>query len=593
MGRRPQPPGARRNPPRRRTVFETLEPRYAPATLGLGIRVLEDNAGVPGAERTTPIQVGETFWVQVLAEDQRAANPQGIISLPLDLSWDADNLQLLNPPTAFFPNPIAPPELVTSDFPLNRFVDSFTPAAGHTGFAEPPVGNVAIPAVPSLDNLRGASLPAGLIGQAIGDNPADPADFGFFSLLQFQALAPGDDTPFTLQLAGSMSFADADVLDGVAALSGAVIQNRDDTGAPQVVGPQGPELAVTEFLEIVAVPPQPATVSLSGFVYADTNVNGTFDRAADGTPQEIGLPNVEIQLFSQGQAVLLQTTTTGPDGWYHFEGLPAGTYRIVEIQPAQYIDSANSLGVILAAPAGGGGSPPNGDQRRGVAGDDAFSQIELRGGEHAVDYNFGENLIPTKNAFRSRAIPQVTLNKALGLETAVVAATAGNDQVNVQVSANDIVVTVSAGAPQIFDRGDFDVLLLACLAGQDAVTVTGTDEDEVAHFQPGQTSLRVGTTFAGANYGLLTLSSEETQLTAGTGGNDLAVIRDTRLVDDALVSAANTATLTAGASRLARAIDFDRVRAVTFVALGGAEVDTSDQNAPAFDVELAGSWTEI
>lgn len=588
LGREPVRP-ARASLPRR-TSFEALEPRYALATLGLGIRVLDDNAGVPGAARTTPLQVGEIFWVQVLAEDQRAANPAGIIGLPLDLSWDADNLQLLNVPTAFAPNTIAPANLLTPDFPLNRLVDAFTPASGHTGFAEPAVGQVPIPATPSLDNLRGASLPLAAIGQAIGDNPADPADFGFFSLLRFQALAPGDDTPFTLQVAGSMSFADADVLNGVAALSATVIQNRTGTGAPQVVGPQGPELAVTEFLDIVAAP---ATVSLSGFVYADTNVNGFFDRAADGTPLEIGLPNVEVRLFSQGQGNLLQTTTTGPDGFYHFENLPAGVYRIVEIQPAQYVNSANSLGVILASPGGGGGNPPNAAARRGVAGNDDFSQIELRGGEHAVDYNFGENVIPTKNFFRARTNARVTLNNVLGVETAVVAATAANDQIAVQVTANDVTVTVNAGAPQVFDRTAFDVLLIDCEAGNDTITITETDEDEVALFQPGQTSLRVGTTFAGPNYGLLTLASEQTEVTAGTGGNDLAVIRDTRGADDALVSAANTATLTAGAARLARAIDFDRVRAVTFVTPGGAEVDTSDQNAPTFIVELAGSWTEI
>jgi hypothetical protein len=317
------------------------------------------------------------------------------------------------------------------------------------------------------------------------------------------------------------------------------------------------------------------------------------DRAADGSPLEIGLPNVEIRLFSQGQGNLLQTTTTGPDGFYHFEDLPAGTYRIVEIQPAQYINSANSLGIILAPPAAGGGNPPNAAVRRGVAGNDEFSQIELLAGEHAVDYNFGENVIPTKNFFRSRSIPRVTLNQTLGLETEVVSATAANYQIAVQVSPTDITVTVNAGAPQVFDRGDFDVLLIDCEAGVDAVAITGTDEDEVAHFQPSQAALRVGTTFAGANYGLLSLGVEQAEMTAGTGGNDLAVIRDTRQISDALVSAANTATLTAGATRLARAIDFDRVRAVTFVVPGGAEIDTSDQNAPTFIVELAGSWTEI
>ena len=71
-------------------------------------------------------------------------------------------------PTAFAPNTIAPANLITPDFPLNRRVDAFTPASGHTGFAEPPVGQVPIPATPSLDNLRGASLPLAQIGQAIG-----------------------------------------------------------------------------------------------------------------------------------------------------------------------------------------------------------------------------------------------------------------------------------------------------------------------------------------------------------------------------------------------------------------------------------------
>src|SRR5688572_4354682 len=72
FARRDRSPLKRRAPGSRRAAFEALEPRYAPATLGLGIRVLDDNGGVPGAPRTTPLTVGEIFWVQVMAEDQRA-----------------------------------------------------------------------------------------------------------------------------------------------------------------------------------------------------------------------------------------------------------------------------------------------------------------------------------------------------------------------------------------------------------------------------------------------------------------------------------------------------------------------------------------
>lgn len=580
---------------RRRSTFEALEPRLALATLGLGLRVLDDNAGAPGAPRTAPLEVGDIFWVEVLAEDQRA-NAAGIVSLPLNLSWDSDNLELLNPPTQFFPTPLdpLPPAslLVTSDFPLNRFVDAFAPAAGHTGFVEPP-GTITIPAIPSLGALRGAALPNAGSGQAIGDDPTDPANFGFFGQLRFRALEAGDDTPFTIQLAGSMAFADADVLDAIAALTAAVRQDREDiNGPPVVTGPTGPELAVTEFIEIVAAP---STTSLSGFVFADTNVNGMFDKAADGTPLEIGLPNVEIQLFRQGETAPILVTTTGPDGWYHFEDLQPGVFTVVEIQPARYVNSASELGFILASPAGGGGDPPNAEARRGVAAVNQFSQIELRGGEHGIDYNFGENLIPTKNEFRARTIPRVALHRQLGVQTAVVNATTAADQIDVEVTPFDVIVTVNNAVPRVFDRALFDIVVIDCQDEEDLVTVTvvSPDEDEVAHFLPGQAALRVGEDFVGTNYGLLAIAAEEADITAGTGGNDLAVIRDTRQTDDALVSLTSTAELTSVANRLARATGFTRVRAVTTAPTGGPEDDTSSTAAIDFVLELVGNWNEI
>ncbi|HEX5103210.1 MAG TPA: hypothetical protein VFV87_05335, partial [Pirellulaceae bacterium] len=156
-----------------------------------------------------------------------------------------------------------------------------------------------------------------------------------------------------------------------------------------------------------------------------------------------------------------------------------------------------------------------------------------------------------------------------------------------------IAVTVNGGAPQFFGRAAVDVLIIDTDSGQDAITITGTDEDEVAHFIPGQASLRVGTSFAGANYGILALDVETAEVTAGTGGTDLAVMRDTRTISDALVASANTATLTAGAGRLVRSIDFDQVRALTTIVTGGAEDDTADRNAINYVLELAGSWREI
>jgi hypothetical protein len=71
------------------------------------------------------------------------------------------------------------------------------------------------------------------------------------------------------------------------------------------------------------------------------------------------------------------------------------------------------------------------------------------------------------------------------------------------------------------------------------------------------------------------------------------VIRDTRLADDALVSLTSSATLTTSASRLARAMGFSRVRAVTTAPTLSAEDDTSDTAAIDFVLELVGNWNEI
>ncbi len=68
---------------------------------------------------------------------------------------------------------------------------------------------------------------------------------------------------------------------------------------------------------------------ISGMVYAD------YDR--DGQPgYGEGLPGVLISLYSSD--TLLRQTWTDQDGWYEFADLPAGTYRVVERQPAALID---------------------------------------------------------------------------------------------------------------------------------------------------------------------------------------------------------------------------------------------------------------
>jgi hypothetical protein len=128
-----------------------------------------------------------------------------------------------------------------------------------------------------------------------------------------------------------------------------------------------------------ADPDSTVAPSISGFVYADTNLNGVFDRNAAGVPTEIGLPNVTVILSGPSGRY---STITAPDGSYTFQNLTApGTYRVSIMQPAGFVaDTRNQVGVVLP------GNHPD-----GTAGANQFSNISLQAGQQGIDYNFGEN----------------------------------------------------------------------------------------------------------------------------------------------------------------------------------------------------------
>jgi uncharacterized repeat protein (TIGR01451 family) len=73
-------------------------------------------------------------------------------------------------------------------------------------------------------------------------------------------------------------------------------------------------------------------IAILGRVFKDAERDG-----ADGG-DEPGIPGVTINL-RQGGAIVA-TTTTGPDGGYRFDDLPAGTYTVEEVQPAGYGSSS-------------------------------------------------------------------------------------------------------------------------------------------------------------------------------------------------------------------------------------------------------------
>ncbi|MFM2087898.1 MAG: hypothetical protein RLZZ237_2767, partial [Pseudomonadota bacterium] len=76
--------------------------------------------------------------------------------------------------------------------------------------------------------------------------------------------------------------------------------------------------------------------SLSGFVYLDLNDNGQMDAG------ETGIADVTVTLT--GDNGFSRSTASAADGSFRFEGLSAGTYTLVETQPALYLDGRETAG---------------------------------------------------------------------------------------------------------------------------------------------------------------------------------------------------------------------------------------------------------
>lgn len=126
--------------------------------------------------------------------------------------------------------------------------------------------------------------------------------------------------------------------------------------------------------------------ALSGRVYEDLNGSGVIDAG------EPGIAGVTMQLSgtdSLGNAVT-QTTTTDANGNWSFT-VQAGTYSVVEIQPAGYLPGITRAGTVGGitrgtVPSAGAGvtNGPNGSNANRIDG------IVLAQGEASIANNFGE-----------------------------------------------------------------------------------------------------------------------------------------------------------------------------------------------------------
>jgi protocatechuate 3,4-dioxygenase beta subunit len=138
--------------------------------------------------------------------------------------------------------------------------------------------------------------------------------------------------------------------------------NLGTAGTPLVVPAAG--LTGQDFFEALG--------SIAGHVYVDTVDNGTRDAT------EPGIGGTVVKLYNATTGALVATTTTSADGSYRFDNLLPGNYKVVETQPAGYVDDLDAAGSL-------GGTMTN----------DQITSIPLVAGDQGVNYDFGEQPVPT------------------------------------------------------------------------------------------------------------------------------------------------------------------------------------------------------
>ena len=349
--------------------------------------------------------------------------------------------------------------------------------------------------------------------------------------------------------------------------------------------------------------------SLSGYVYVDVNNNGIKD------PPEWPIANVKIQLDGTddlGQTVG-KSTTTDVYGYYLFDNLRPGTYQIVEIQPAEYIDGKDTIGT------------PG-----GVTSNDKFSQIMLPVEFDGVENNFGElgHIVISKISFLSNYDPPkpwetrvvftltgdpdeatdiTTIPGVALLDTTLqVDGTSGDDTFEFDMTNDGYVVKIN-GKPLSFSTDTISSIKFDGAAGEDTAILRGSNGsesviinptsatfsgdgitvdvsstsrieaygeggDDTASFfdSPGDdvfTSNTTSSQISGDSFSNLAYSFEKVYATSNAGGNDVAKLYDTP-GDDKFVATPSYGKLS-GNGLYYRAIGFNEVRA--FSTAGGLD----------------------
>ncbi|MDR1494398.1 MAG: carboxypeptidase regulatory-like domain-containing protein [Planctomycetaceae bacterium] len=121
----------------------------------------------------------------------------------------------------------------------------------------------------------------------------------------------------------------------------------------------------------------PKPITISGNVFEDANRDNVFDAT------ETGIANVYLELHVWDSASNAYVGTgkydvTNSSGFYQFENVLPGKYRIVETQPDGYWSVGSKAGTV------------DGQTRGQSVAADILAEIELLGGENSVHNDFGE-----------------------------------------------------------------------------------------------------------------------------------------------------------------------------------------------------------
>ena len=193
----------------------TMIPVGYSEAVGLQVILRKDAGGVPGASfDSNTLEVNDQFFVELAAQDLRSLQ-EGIVGLSVDVNWDTAVFEPLDEFDASDPNS----DLITASFPLFR-------------------GGTLDRAAGSISDLRGSSFRSSDQGAPIGITGPER-----FSLMPFRAMAPTDQTTFTVSV-GQNGFG---------------LVNGDASGDARV-NVESPTIVVREAAE----PPQIAVTAVSG-----------------------------------------------------------------------------------------------------------------------------------------------------------------------------------------------------------------------------------------------------------------------------------------------------------------------------------------